>query len=107
MTYKRQLNHSPAVQSISTGRYGSLDWQARPEDGFLMNVLAFLPGSDPQKSQEVLVIGAHRDHFGRQAGLLFPGADDNASGTAIILEVARVLAQTGAPLQRTDLVRLV
>ena len=37
-------------------------------------------------------MGAHRDHFGRQAGLLFPGADDNASGTAILLEVARLLA---------------
>ena len=35
------------------------------------------------------MIGAHRDHFGKQAGLLFPGADDNASGTAVILEVAQ------------------
>ncbi len=69
----------------------------------LMNVLAFLPGSDPQKTEEILVIGAHRDHFGRQAGLLFPGADDNASGTAVILEVARVMAQAGAKVQRTVL----
>ena len=30
---------------------------------------------------------AHRDHFGRQGGLLFAGADDNASGTAVLLEV--------------------
>ena len=90
---QEKLNRSPAVQSISTGHYGSLDWQARPEEGLLMNVLALLPGSDPQKTQEILVIGAHRDHFGRQAGLLFPGADDNASGTAVILEVARVLAK--------------
>ncbi|HEX6825200.1 MAG TPA: M28 family peptidase [Nitrospiraceae bacterium] len=100
---QEKLNRSPAVQSISTGRYGSLDWQARPEEGLLMNVFAFLPGSDPQKTEEILVIGAHRDHFGRQAGLLFPGADDNASGTAVILEVARVMAQTGAKVQRTVL----
>jgi peptidase M28-like protein len=100
---QEKLNRSPAVQSTSTGRYGSLDWQARPEEGVLMNVLAFQPGSDPQKRQEILVIGAHRDHFGRQAGLLFPGADDNASGTAVILEVARVMAQEGAKVQRTVL----
>ena len=100
---QKKLNRSPAVQSISTGRYGSLDWQARPEDGVLMNVLAFLPGNDPQKTQEILVIGAHRDHFGQQAGLLFPGADDNASGTAVILEVARVMAQADAKVQRTVL----
>lgn len=68
-----------------------------------MNVLAFLPGSDPQKTQEILVIGAHRDHFGRQAGLLFPGADDNASGTAVLLEVARAMAKSGAKGQRTVL----
>jgi len=98
---QEKLNRSPAVQSISTGRYGSLDWQARPEEGLLMNVLAFLPGSDPQKTEEILVIGAHRDHFGRQAGLLFPGADDNASGTAVILEVARIMAQAGAKVRRT------
>ncbi len=69
----------------------------------LMNVLAFLPGNDPQKTHEILVIGAHRDHFGRQAGLLFPGADDNASGTAVMAEVARVLAKAGTHTRRTIL----
>ncbi|MEP7151043.1 MAG: M20/M25/M40 family metallo-hydrolase, partial [Nitrospira sp.] len=47
---------------------------------------------DPAHQHETIVIGAHRDHFGRQGGLLFAGADDNASGTAVLLEVARVLA---------------
>lgn len=97
---QEQLNRSPAVQSISTGRYASLDWQTRQEEGVLMNVLALLPGSDPQKTQEVIVIGAHRDHFGRQAGLLFPGADDNASGTAVMLEVARAMATAGTRSKR-------
>lgn len=100
---QEKLNRSPASQSINTGRYGSLDWQTRIEDGLLTNVLAFLPGNDPQKAQETLVIGAHRDHFGRQAGLLFPGADDNASGTAVMLEVARAMAQAGARAKRTIL----
>ena len=49
------------------------------------------------------MVGAHRDHFGRQAGLLFPGADDNASGTAVMLEVALALAKTGARSKRTVL----
>jgi len=98
---QEKLNRSPAAQSISTDRYGSFNWQTRAEKGVLMNVLAFLPGNDPQKSHEILVIGAHRDHFGRQAGLLFPGADDNASGTAVMLEVARAMAQGGARSKRT------
>jgi hypothetical protein len=100
---QENLNRSPASQSIITGRYGSLDWQTRAEGGVLMNVLAFLRGNDPEKTQEILVIGAHRDHFGRQAGLLFPGADDNASGTAVMLEVARALASASAKSKRTIL----
>jgi hypothetical protein len=100
---QENLNRSPASQSISTGRYGSLDWQTRAEEGVLMNVLAFLPGNDPEKTDEILVIGAHRDHFGRQAGLLFPGADDNASGTAVMLEVARTLAKASTRAKRTIL----
>jgi len=100
---QEKLNRSPATQSVSTGRYSSLDWQTRSEEGVLMNVLAFLPGNDPQKTQEILVIGAHRDHFGRQAGLLFPGADDNASGTAVMVEVARAMAKAGARGKRTVL----
>ena len=100
---QEKLNRSPAAQSINTGHYGSLDWQTRPEEGVLMNVLAFLPGNDSQKTQEILVIGAHRDHFGRQAGLLFPGADDNASGTAVMLEVAHAMTKAGARGKRTVL----
>jgi hypothetical protein len=100
---QEKLNRSPATQSVNTGRYGSLDWQTRSEEGVLMNVLAFLPGNDPQKTQEILVIGAHRDHFGQQAGLLFPGADDNASGTAVMVEVACAMAKAGARSRRTVL----
>jgi len=100
---QENLNRSPAAQSVSTGRYGSFVWQTRAEEGVLINVLAFLPGSGPQKTHEVLVIGAHRDHFGQQAGLLFPGADDNASGTAVMLEVARAMSKAGAQRKRTIL----
>jgi Zn-dependent M28 family amino/carboxypeptidase len=47
----------------------------------------------PGTGTETVIVGAHRDHFGRPGGVLFPGADDNASGTAVILEVARALAK--------------
>jgi Peptidase family M28 len=100
---QENVNRSPAAQSVSTGNYGALDWHATPEEGLLINVLAALPGDDPRKAQEILVIGAHRDHFGQQMGLLFPGADDNASGTAVMLEVARAIAKSGARTKRTIL----
>ena len=73
----------------------------------LSNVIAVLPGSDPQRSGESLVIGAHYDHLGlgdngahaEDRGRIHPGADDNASGVAVLLELARVLA--GQPRPRT------
>lgn len=65
------------------------------------NVVAIIPGSDPKLRGQFVVLGAHFDHLGRSAtfGALDPeakdairnGADDNASGTAGILELARLL----------------
>src|SRR5690606_9909615 len=63
------------------------------------NVAAFLPGSDPALRDEYVVIGAHYDHLGTGGrGSLAPGvddihngADDNASGVAAMLDVARRL----------------
>lgn len=52
------------------------------------NVVAFLPGSDPSVQGEYVVLGAHLDHLGEWPRLN-PGADDNASGSAVLLEIAR------------------
>jgi hypothetical protein len=61
------------------------------------NVVGFLEGSDPALKDEYIVLGAHYDHLGydyREGELvLFPGADDNASGTAAVIELARHFAQ--------------
>jgi aminopeptidase YwaD len=66
------------------------------------NVAAMLPGSDPRVKDQVVIVGAHFDHLGMGgpgSGSRRPdtlavhnGADDNASGTAAVLEIARVLA---------------
>jgi len=69
------------------------------------NVLAYLPG----KTDEYVIIGAHYDHLGRgnidslapsQIGQIHPGADDNASGTAGVLELARLFAPRQGQRQR-------
>jgi hypothetical protein len=98
---QEQLNQTPKAQSFRTEYEGVLDWDSQQVPGSLINVVASLPGKDPVLTQETVMIGAHRDHFGQTAGLLFPGADDNASGTAVMLEVARVVSQTWASLKRT------
>jgi len=78
-----------------------MEMVARRLDATASNVLALWPGSDPALREETIILGAHHDHFGIQAGLIFPGADDNASGTAVVLEIARVLATTGSRPKRS------
>ena len=56
------------------------------------NVAGLLPGSDPALGDETILVTSHYDHLGVQRGLLYPGANDNASGTIAMLEVARALA---------------
>jgi hypothetical protein len=65
------------------------------------NVVAVLPGADARLAHEAIVIGAHYDHLGRggegslapaEAGAVHPGADDNASGTAAVMGLARAFA---------------
>ena len=54
-----------------------------------VNVLAFIEGTDPAKKDEVVVITAHFDHVGQRGDDVFNGADDNASGTSGVMEIAQ------------------
>jgi len=85
--------------------------EVRHERAETSNVVAILPGSDPALAGECVVVGAHHDHLGlggdaslapEQAGTVHPGADDNASGIAALLAVARAFAAE-APPRRTVL----
>ncbi len=96
---QEQLNKDGSAHTAQTDQYAALHWKSTTQEGLLTNVLGMLPGTGP----DAIIIGAHRDHFGRPAGLLFPGADDNASGTAVMLEVARALAKSALRPQRAIL----
>ncbi len=53
------------------------------------NVLAYIEGIDPELKDEVVVITAHYDHVGFRGDVIFNGADDNASGTSGVMEIAQ------------------
>ena len=75
------------------------------------NLLVLLPGSDEALNHEVIVIGAHYDHvgFGKASnsrgpiGHIHNGADDNASGTAAVLELIDAFASLETPPARSIL----
>jgi len=78
----------------------------------LRNILALLPGSDPDLAREVVVIGAHYDHVGYgnagnsfgPFGFVHNGADDNASGVAGLIEIMEALRRLPERPRRSILV---
>ena len=65
------------------------------------NIAAVLEGSDPKLREELIIVGAHIDHIGKQAGLIFPGANDNASGVAAVHEIAAILSKHKEKVKRS------
>ena len=72
------------LEAANEGAPGQQSW----------NVAGLLPGSDPRLREESILVTSHYDHLGVQGGVLYPGANDNGSGTVAMLEVARLLAGT-------------
>ena len=74
----------------------------------MRNVVGILKGTDPSLQSEYVVVGAHYDHLGRSArfsmspnstGQIHHGADDNASGTAAVMEMAKAAVDARAGFQ--------
>ena len=88
-------------------------WRQKLDDGRnvrFKNVIGVLPGSNPKYKGESVIVSAHYDHLGLEgfgvkeenAGKIHYGADDNASGVSIMIELAQLMAKKGQP-ERTVL----
>lgn len=98
---KTAKDRKPAPAAL--GVMGEIDVRAVDEaQASLRNVLAKITGSDRALRDEFVIIGAHYDGLGMTTdGRQNPGADDNASGTAVVLEIARALRAAKARPRRT------
>jgi aminopeptidase YwaD len=81
----------------ATGVRVDLDVDLAREQLRAANVIGVLPGADPALAGEAVVLGAHYDHLGRDGAAVYHGADDNASGTALVLSLARSFAAARPP----------
>jgi hypothetical protein len=107
---KSRSDQKPGSFSIP-GVVVSLSSDVQKERSQTKNVLGMIEGSDPKLKDEYLVIGAHYDHLGLGgAGSLVPdtvavhhGADDNASGTAGVLELAQAFSSRESKPKRSIL----
>lgn len=101
------------VRSVSTGKkavakgydpvalYGD-----KFKNNFSRNVLGKIEGTDPNLKNQYVVLGGHMDHLGVTNGVVMNGADDNASGTAVAMEVGRLLAVNKVQPKRTVIIGL-
>jgi hypothetical protein len=91
----RHVAESRAPASLATGVEVELRVDLQAVEVRTANVIGVVPGHDPARASDAVVVGAHYDHLGHSGGAVYPGADDNASGTAVVLELAQAFATAG------------
>jgi hypothetical protein len=79
----------------------SFTLKVKSEEIRVPNVVGMLPGSDPTLKEQYIGVGAHLDHEGVRNGVVYPGADDDASGSTAMLMVAKALAENPTKPKRT------
>ncbi|MFI5385725.1 MAG: M28 family metallopeptidase [Fimbriimonadales bacterium] len=68
-----------------------------------MNVVGYREGSDPTLRKELIGIGAHLDHLGKRGDVVYPGADDDGSGSTAVIEIAKAFHEGSVKPKRSIL----
>ncbi len=97
---KSEIDFKPRTFEIN--KIFEIETKVEKLDGWTRNVVGLLPGSDEKLKDEYIIVGAHMDHNGVDAeGFMYPGADDNASGTCLVMELARSMMANGEKPKRS------
>jgi hypothetical protein len=110
---QKEIDSLRAPKSFETGGIAGINADLIYVQANTANIIAFIEGNDPQLKNETVIIGAHMDHLGdgMKYGSLYEkhtpeihnGADDNASGTAGVLELAEYFSAKKKDLKRSIL----
>ena len=98
---KKPGSRQTGVNAVLKGYDVSVRYDEENGNNVARSVLAKIEGTDPKLKGEYVLAGAHLDHVGVRDGYVYNGADDNASGSGVVLEVARVLSQAKFKPKRT------
>ncbi len=107
------INTTQKPQSFSLGKKATMGVRLIHQVGTVANVVALIPGTNPKLQTEYIVLGAHYDHlgYGEESSLekdgkgkIHFGADDNASGVQMVINLAKKIAND--KLQRPHLIAL-
>jgi hypothetical protein len=90
-----QARKSGAPARVKTTAKATIEVSSARRVQGVPNVVGYLEGSDPKLKEEMVIFGSHLDHLGRNAaGEVFPGADDDGSGSTALLALARAYAKS-------------
>lgn len=113
LSFQRQIDSTSSPKSFHMGNVSAkLSVELQPIVNDTKNVIGFIEGNDPILKNEIIVIGAHYDHLGMggrgslavsKEPQVHNGADDNASGTTGLLELAEYFASKKSELKRSIL----
>ncbi|MHC4398768.1 MAG: M28 family peptidase [Planctomycetota bacterium] len=104
---RREIKEKRAQSRVTGARAGlkgydvSIRYDEKQGNNTARNVLAKIEGTDPKLKEETVMVGAHLDHVGVRNAYVYNGADDNASGSAVVLELARVFSEAKFQPKRT------
>lgn len=96
MTYAQVQEKAKSGEMVSRdlGKTATIALRLKFAEATSDNVVAVLEGSDPQLKNEAVVYSAHYDAYGTESGRVYPGAADNALGTATIVAIAEAFAKS-------------
>ncbi len=95
MTYAQMLEKAKTGETVSRdlGKTATLALRFKLDEAPSSNVVAVMEGSDPKLKEEAVVFTAHYDAYGVEGGKIYPGAADNALGTATIAAIAEAFTK--------------
>ena len=98
---KKSCSFNTKIKTEIKGYDSKINYSEELGNNKCRNVIGKITGSDPTLKNEYIVLGGHYDHLGVRNGQIFNGADDNASGSAVVMEVAHLMKKHNIKLKRT------
>jgi hypothetical protein len=96
---KKPHTFATGVKAQVKGYATTTFYSERLKNNVSHNVIGKVEGTDPKLKTQYIVIGGHLDHLGVTNGVVYPGADDDASGSALTMEMARLVATNAATIK--------
>jgi hypothetical protein len=96
---KKPRSTATGLKGQVTGYKTTIFFSEKLKNNVSHNVIGKVEGTDPKLKAQVIVVGGHLDHVGVSNGVIMNGADDNASGAATVMEMARLMAANAGTIK--------